>query len=295
MEAAIEQVESVRAFNRYYTRRLGILTDRYLGQDRPLAEARLLFEIGEQADVRDLRARLGLDSGYLSRLLRSLEEQRLIRTRAHPADRRVRVAELTGSGLRERADLEARSREGIGELLHQLSAAQRAELIAAQERIRRLLRLATVTVRKVDAGSPDGRGCLRAYAGELAGRFPEGYDDAALTEPGDLTGDEGALLVAYEEERAVGCGAWRRLGPGVAEVRHLWVAGEARGLGLGRRLLESLETEAAGHGMGTVRLGTHAVLTAAIALYRSSGYREIEPYDRSPYNQLAFEKALHVS
>ena len=289
MDAAIEQV---RAFNRYYTRRLGILTDRYLGQDRPLAEARLLFEIGERADVRDLRSRLGLDSGYLSRLLRSLQEQRLVRTHAHPADRRVRVAELTAAGRRERAELETRSREGIGELLEQLSAGQRDQLLTAQAQIRRLLRLAAVTVRSVDAGSADGRHCLRAYAAELAVRFPEGYDDAALTPPADLTGDEGGLLVAYEEEKPVGCGAWRRLGADLAEIRHLWVAGEARGLGLGRRLLDSVTAEAAGHGVTTVRLGTHSVLTEAIALYRSSGYQQIEPYDRSPYNHLAFEKVL---
>jgi len=290
MHAAIEQVESVRAFNRYYTRRLGILTDRYLGQDRPLAEARLLFEIGDRADVRDLRARLGLDSGYLSRLLRALAEQDLVRTRPHPADRRVRIAELTDAGRRERADLEARSREGIGELLAPLSAGQRADLITAQERIHRLLRLATVTVRKVDAGSADGQDCLRAYAAELAVRFPEGYDDAALTRPGDLTGDEGALLVAYEEDRAVGCGAWRRLGAGIAEIRHLWVAGQARGLGIGRTLLGRLEADAAAHSVTTLRLGTHGALAEAIALYRSTGYRQIPPYDSSPYNQLAFEK-----
>jgi ribosomal protein S18 acetylase RimI-like enzyme len=77
-----------------------------------------------------------------------------------------------------------------------------------------------------------------------------------------------------------------------AEVRHLWVAAEARGLGLGRRLLERVEAEAAGRGIAVVRLGTHSALTEAIGLYRSSGYREISPYDSSPYNQLAFEKAL---
>jgi DNA-binding MarR family transcriptional regulator/GNAT superfamily N-acetyltransferase len=283
------QVESVRAFNRYYTRRLGILTDSYLGQDRPLAEARLLFEIGDRADVRELRARLGLDSGYLSRLLRALEGEGLVRTRPHPADRRVRIAELTDAGRHERAELDARSREGIGELLAPLSPAQRAELVAAQDRVQRLLRLATLTVRRVDAASVDGQQCLHAYAAELAVRFPSGYDDTALTSPADLSG---ALLVAYEEELPVGCGMWHRLSDRIAEIRHLWVAGAARGLGLGRRLLSDLESDVAGHGGTVVRLGTHSVLTEAIALYRSAGYREIEPYDSSPYNQLAFEKAL---
>lgn len=292
MDPASEQVETVRDFNRYYTRRLGVLTDRYLGQDRPLSEARLLYEIGDRADVRDLRARLGLDSGYLSRLLRSLQEQDLVRTRAHPADGRVRIAELTDAGRRERADLDARSRAGISELLERLSAGQRRQLIDAQDRIRRLLRLAAVTVRGADAGSADARRCLRAYAAELAVRFPEGYDDAALVDPGELTGDAGALLIAYEEDQPVGCGAWRRLGDRTAEIRHLWVAGPARGLGLGRRLLDSLEAEAAARTVTTLCLGTHRALTEAIALYRASGYEEIEPYDRSPYNQLAFAKRL---
>jgi DNA-binding MarR family transcriptional regulator/GNAT superfamily N-acetyltransferase len=288
----VDQVEQVRDFNRYYTRRIGVLTDRYLGQDRTLSEARLLFEIGDRADVRDLRTRLGLDSGYLSRLLRSLEQQNLVRLHAHPADGRARIAELTEAGARERADLDARSRAGIGELLRPLTGEQRAELVAAQAKVRRLLRLAAVTIDAVAGNDPVGRRCLRAYADELAVRFPEGYDDSALTRPDELVGDAGALLVAREEGRPVGCGAWRRLGPDAAEVRHLWVGADARGLGLGRRLLARLESDARGHGVATMRLGTHRVLTEAIALYRSRGYHEIPPYDDSPYNQLAFEKAL---
>ena len=291
----MDQVELVRDFNRYYTRRLGILTDRYLGQGRTLSEARLLFEIGAGANVGDLRARLGLDSGYLSRLLRALERQGLVRVRAHPSDGRARVAELTEAGARERADLDARSRAGISTLLDPLTAEQRSRLVAAQGEVRRLLRLAAVTVEAVDDGSDVARQCLRAYADELAVRFPEGYDDAVLVRAGELGGlgsDAGALLVAREEGQPVGCGVWQRLGPDVAEIRHLWVGAGARGLGLGRRLLGALEADAAAHGITVVRLGTHRVLTEAIALYRSSGYQEIAPYDASPYNQLAFEKPL---
>jgi ribosomal protein S18 acetylase RimI-like enzyme len=96
--------------------------------------------------------------------------------------------------------------------------------------------------------------------------------------------------VAYEEDLPVGCGAWRRLGDGTAEIRHLWVDGPARGLGLGRRLLREVEEHAHAHAVTTLRLGTHTTLTEAIALYRAAGYREIPPYDPSPYNQLAFEK-----
>jgi DNA-binding MarR family transcriptional regulator/ribosomal protein S18 acetylase RimI-like enzyme len=297
-----EAVDRIRDFNRWYTRRLGVLTDRYLGTDRPLSEARLLYEIGDGSTVRQLRTRLGLDSGHLSRLLRSLEDDGLVRTRPHPDDGRVRVASLTAAGIRERTELDARSRAGIGEWLRPLTAGQRERLVAAQAEVRRLLRLAAVTVTAVPDDAADARWCLAAYAAELAGRFPEGYDESALLRPGELAAGPGGpagpavrpgeFLLARDEDEPVGCGVWQRLAPGVAEIRHVWVAPAARGIGLGRRLLGALEDAAAAHGHHTVRLGTHAALTEAIALYRAGGYREIPPYDASPYNQLAFEKAL---
>jgi DNA-binding MarR family transcriptional regulator/GNAT superfamily N-acetyltransferase len=286
-----DAIDRIRDFNRFYTARLGLLDDHYLGLDRPLGHSRLLWEIGDRAAVRDLRERLGLDSGYLSRLLRALREQGLIRVVPHPADARGRVAELTDAGRRERDALDERSRDSVAALVAGLTPDQRAELVSAQERVRRLLRLATVTIGPVPAGDPAAWRCLRRYAAELAGRFPEGYDEAALTRPEEL---DGSLLLAREADRPVGCGAWVRLSPGVAEVRHLWVAGEARGLGLGRRLLHRLEQDAAAHAVTTVRLGTHAVLTEAIALYRDAGYRPIDGYGSSPYNQMCFEKTVQA-
>lgn len=285
----MDQIELVRDFNRYYTRRLGILGD-YLGQGRPLSEARLLFEIGAGTDLRSLRARLGLDSGYLSRLLRTLSSQGVVEVRPDPADRRVRIATLTEAGVREREELDARARDSVAELLEPLTSAQRERLIEAQGQVRRLLRLAAVVISPVPDDDADGRECLRAYAAELALRFPEGYDPATLIQPGEL--GVGALLLAREEERPIGCGVWQRLSDGVAEIRHLWVCGAARGLGLGRRLLEHVEADAAARGMTTLRLGTHTSLPEAIAMYRSSGYREIPSYSDSQYNQLNFEKTV---
>ncbi|WP_234359485.1 bifunctional helix-turn-helix transcriptional regulator/GNAT family N-acetyltransferase [Plantactinospora sp. BC1] len=288
----LDQARSVRDFNRYYSQRIGLLTDRYLGQDRPLSEARLLYEIGTGATVRDLRSRLGWDSGYLSRSLRSLEGQGLVQLRAHETDGRVRVAEPTDAGSAELAELERRSTAAAGQLLAPLTAAQRAELITAQQRVRRLLRLAAVTVEPTDAGSATARECLTGYAAELSTRFPEGYDSRALADPAELGGTGGAFLVAYEQGHPIGCGGIRTLAPGVAELCHLWVHGDARGLGLGRRLLAELEGEAAARGLHTVRLGTHRSLPEAAALYRSAGYRQIPVYGDSPYNQLCFERRL---
>src|SRR5881275_1724749 len=103
-------VEQVRRFNRLVTERVGALNDRFLGRPRPLGEARLLWEIGlDGCEVRLLRSRLGLDSGYLSRLLRSLEAAALVQVSANPADARIRVARLTSGGRRERAALDKRS------------------------------------------------------------------------------------------------------------------------------------------------------------------------------------------
>jgi DNA-binding MarR family transcriptional regulator/GNAT superfamily N-acetyltransferase len=287
-----DPIERIRDFNRFYTQSLGLLTDRYLGRDRPLGPSRLLWEIRDRTDVRELRDRLSLDSGYLSRLLRTLEQQALVRVVPHPADGRARIAELTDAGHRERTALDDRSRAAISALLSQLSPGQRTQLVAAQDQVRRLLRLATITVTPVAPDDPHAWQCLHQYAAELARRFPEGYDDAALTRPEDL---RGTLLLASENGTPVGCGAWVHLEPGVAEIRHLWVDTQTRGLGLGPRLLNDLEADAAANGIGTVRLSTHSSLREAIALYRRTGYREIDPYSSSPYNQLSFEKLTQPS
>ncbi|WP_250030448.1 bifunctional helix-turn-helix transcriptional regulator/GNAT family N-acetyltransferase [Paractinoplanes maris] len=291
----MDQIERVRDFNRFYTQRLGVLHDHYLGQRRPLGEARLLFEIGDGAGLRDLRTRLGLDSGYLSRLLRALGAEGLVTVGPHPTDGRVRIATLTAAGQRERADLQARSRESVAALLDPLTDAQRERLLAAQSQVHRLIRLATVTLEAVPDDAPEARACLRAYASELDLRFPEGYDTGTLIAPGTLT--EGTFLLAREDGQPVGCGLWQgalsSASPSSrAEIRHVWVSPSVRGIGLGRRLLTALEQDAAGHGVTTVRLGTHPALTEAIALYRACGYREIPSYDSSPYNQLAFLKEL---
>src|ERR1022692_397800 len=104
-------VEPVRRFNRTVTQRIGALSEEYLARSRPLGASRVLWEIGGGADVRAIRARLDLDSGYLSRLLRSLEAEGLVRAQPAPDDHRVRVVALTDAGLAERAELDRRSDE----------------------------------------------------------------------------------------------------------------------------------------------------------------------------------------
>ncbi|MFD1661991.1 GNAT family N-acetyltransferase [Streptomyces caeni] len=287
-----EQVTALRRFNRYFTRRIGVLDDHYLGQDRPLGEARLLYEIGDGAPLRELRGRLGLDAGYLSRMAQALQTQGLVRVSVHPDDSRVRLAELTPAG-RVEVDEQNRRADALAEsLLTGLTDGQRAELTGALGTARRLLRLAAITVEHVDGGCADARACLDAYAADIDARFPEGFDPAALVRPEEVSADAGAFLVAYEEGRPVGCGALRTLEPGVGEIRHVWVHADARRLGLARRILDGLERRAVAHGLDVVRLDTHAVLTEAQAMYRACGYTEIPRYDDNVYAAHWFEKRL---
>src|SRR5687767_12198001 len=157
-------VADVRRFNRTVTAQVGALSDRYLGRDRPLGEARLLWEIGpEGCELRALRARLELDSGYLSRLVRSLEAAGLVTVEPSEADRRTRVARLTPAGRAERELLDARSDDLARSLLEPLTAGQRERLAGAMREVERLLSAALVEIAPADPGHPDARRCLTAY------------------------------------------------------------------------------------------------------------------------------------
>lgn len=289
------QIDQVRRFNRTVTERVGVLHDRYLGRDRPIGEARLLWEIGEQGqDVRCLRERLGLDSGYVSRLLRSLETAGLVTVEPQPQDRRVRTVRLTGKGRAERALLDERSDELAGSLLQPLNTAQRARLVAAMAEVERLLTAATVTLDVVDPDHPDARHCLLAYFAELQERFDTGFDPARslLPDAGELRPPYGLFLVARLHGEPIGC-AGVKLPPGApAEIKRMWVAPQARRLGLARRFLTELEARAARHGCGTVRLDTNKALSAAINLYHSFGFREVAAFNDEPYAHHWFEKRI---
>jgi len=113
--------------------------------------------------------------------------------------------------------------------------------------------------------------------------------------PAEVSGRAGAFFVAHEESHPVGCGALRTLEPGVGEIKHVWVHPAARRLGLARRILTALETEAATRGLTVVRLDTHATLTEAQAMYRASGYREIPAYVDHVYASHWFEKRLRAT
>lgn len=289
-------VARMRRFGRAYTQRVGALETRYLARDRPLGEARVLWEIGDPGrEVRDLRRQLDLDSGYLSRLLRSLEADGLVTVAAGPTDRRVRTVRLTAAGRAERAELDRRSDALAASLLAPLGERERERLVAALDEVERLLEAGSVTIAVVDPDHPGARHTLGAYYDELDRRFATGFDPARArpTPAADMRAPRGALLLASRRDEPVGCGMLRFHGDEPAEVKRLWVDPAVRGLGVGRRLLAALEAHAAANGTSdTVRLDSNAALTEALALYRRSGYREVEAFNDEAYADHWFEKRL---
>ena len=288
-------VKQVRRFNRVVTQRLGALDDRFLATDRPLGEARLLWEIGPDGrDVRSLRADLELDSGYVSRLLRSLESAGLVTVTAGRGDRRIRTARLTRKGRAERDVLDRRSDELATSVLAPLNESQRERLVSAMRDVERLLTAGVVEIRRVDPAHPDAQRCLHAYFAELRERSDRPFDphEGSTAEPHELRPPSGAMLVAYLHGEAIGCGAVKHLPGGPSDVKRMWVAPAARGLGLGRRLLAELEAEAARCGAPAARLETNDALAEAISLYRSAGYEEVPAFNDEPFADRWFSKGL---
>lgn len=288
-----DDITLVRRFNQVMMRRINALHASTLSSDRPLAEARLLLAIGrEGGTVRCLRERLGLDSGYLSRILRSLEQQGLVRSRPDDSDARVRQVALTPQGEAALAALDSRAREQAGLLLEPLSASQRRRLLAAMAEVEGFLRASAVTIELADPAGHEAQACIAAYFDELRDRLDGGFEPSRSTpaDPDGLVPPAGWFLLARAEGRAIGCAALRVTGPAVGEIKRMWVAPSVRGLGIAQRLLDSLERQAVAAGLDTLQLDTNQVLTEARALYARNGYQEIAAYNSNPYAHYWFEK-----
>ena len=287
-----ETTAVLRRFNRSWSQRVGVLDESFLGSGRPLGPSRLLFELGpEGVSVRDLRDRLGLDSGYVSRLLRRLEREGLVLTEVDPQDARRRLVVLTAEGRAARHDLDERSERLATSLVEPLTAGQRSRLTDALDAADRLLRAATTAILPCDPADPAAHQAFSAYYDELARRFPEGFD------PGEESFDEyrppdGGMLLARSDGAPVACGCLQRLDAPSAEIKRMWVHEDWRGAGLGGRMLRALERAAADRGHSVVRLDTNSVLTNAVTMYRNAGYTEIGRYNDNPYAHHWFEKVI---
>jgi DNA-binding MarR family transcriptional regulator/N-acetylglutamate synthase-like GNAT family acetyltransferase len=290
------QIEQVRSFNRTVTRRIGALDDGYLSRGRPLGEARMIFEIGARGgvDLRTLRQKLGLDSGYQSRLLRSLEAQGLVKLRKSADDARSRHVRLTKKGEGEFAAYDALSDRLAVSILTPLGGARRERLLAAMAEVERLLRADLVELALEAPDTPDARWCLTQYYAELAERFESGFDPAQGNElaEAEMRPPAGYLILARVDGAPVGCGVLKHLTTEAGEIKRVWIAPQMRGCGLANKLMDALEAQARSVGFRFVKLDTNRALTEAHALYRKRGYYAIARYNANPYAHHWFEKQL---
>jgi DNA-binding MarR family transcriptional regulator/GNAT superfamily N-acetyltransferase len=278
--------DTLRRFNRTYTQRIGALDESFLGTGRPLGVSRLLFEIGpDGCGVRELRERLDLDSGYLTRLLRRLTDDGLVDLHPDPADGRRRGVVLTDAGRTAWRELEDRSEALARTLVEPLTPRQRDRLVAALHTADLLVRAATVHLREVTPTEPMARQATAHYFAELDRRFPDGFD------PGEPD-HAGTFVVATSDGVPVAYGGVRPIDDETGEIKRMWVHDDWRGAGLGSRMLRHLEDLARRLGHTRVVLDTNGTLLEAIAMYERAGYAPIERYNDNPYAEAWFEKPL---
>jgi DNA-binding MarR family transcriptional regulator/GNAT superfamily N-acetyltransferase len=285
------QVRQVRAFNRFYTRRIGVLEEGLLHSPFSLTEARVLFELaaGEVTDAAGLARELGLDPGYLSRILHGFRRQRLIASRANRHDRRRRRLELTVAGRAAFAELDRRSQEETGALLRPLPPAERDRLLAALQTVERVLGAPpppapTFLLREPRPG--DLGWVVQRHGAVYAAEY--GWDARFEALVAGVVADFVAHFdprrdrgwIAEREGENVGSVFVVRQSDAVAKLRLLLVEPSARGHGLGARLVDECIRFARSAGYRTLTLWTNDVLHAARRIYEAAGFRLVrrEPH-----------------
>ena len=289
MEALHEHadtIQAVRRFSRFYTRWVGVLHDGLLGSPLSLTEGRIIFELAQagESSAAKLGADLGLDAGYLSRILRGFHDRGLIARRPSANDRRQIMLSLTEAGRAIFAMIDARSQADVGARLETLDAARRRRLVAALATAEALLGGAALPEPRVpyllrphrpgDMGWVVHRQAVlyaqeygwderfEALVAEVAAQFIRNFDPKRER-----------CWIAEREGAVVGAVLLVRLSDDVAKLRLLYVEPEARGLGIGRRLVEECIRFARQAGYRRVTLWTNDILVAARRIYQQAGFR----------------------
>lgn len=293
MAAALaDDIAAVRAFNRFYTRRINVLEEAYLGGGFTLGESRVLFELGrtDGLTAKRLGEMLGLDGGYLSRILRRFEETGLALRRSDPCDRRSWTLHLTETGREAFIRVNARSEAETGKLLHNLDPERRTRLTKAMRAVRELLGPdgssagAEVVIRAQRPGdmgwivqrhaelyaAERGWGPLfEALVADVCAEFVRNFDPARER-----------CWIAEQAGERLGCVFLKNGEGGTAKLRMLLVEPSARGAGLGRRLVAECIGFARASNYREITLWTQSVLTPAHRIYAEAGFELVgsEPH-----------------
>lgn len=271
----------IRNFNRFYTRHLGLLGDGYLKTPYSLAQARLIYELAQRPRTRwsELLDRLGLDPGYLSRLLKTLESRRLLTRSVSARDRRVSHLSLTRKGRREFSKLNSRSDSEIGEMLATLDGGAQRRLVAGMNTIRELLSPESPSEIRIRAHQPGDIGWVVARHGEL---YSQEYNWDSTFE-GLVAEIAGKFLRQFDPKREycwiaerngdrLGCIFLVRQSSTTARLRLLLVDPAARGTGLGTRLVKECLAFARRAGYRKIVLWTNDILHSARRIYQREGF-----------------------
>jgi DNA-binding MarR family transcriptional regulator/GNAT superfamily N-acetyltransferase len=294
-----QRIEAVRRFNRYYTRQIGLLDEGFLKSEFTLTEGRIIYELAhhEATTATQLGQELGLDAGYLSRVLRGLEKHGVVRKTASETDRRKNLLSLTERGLEEFARLNAASRSEIEAMLGALPEVDQHRLVQAMDTIERLLgaqpehRVPYI----LRPHQPGDMGWVVQRHGVLYNQ-EYGWDErmealvAAVVADflQDFDPKRERCWIAEREGENVGSVfvARHREREGVAQLRLLLVEPKARGLGIGKRLVQECTRFARQAGYHTLTLWTNSVLHAARRLYQEEGYALV---DETPHQRFGLD------
>ena len=281
MQVSREQVEQVRAFNRDYTRRIGVLSQGLHGSPWSLTQVRVMYEIAHRPAITawELAADLGLDRGYLSRILKQFEARRLLGRAASEGDARRLHLRLTAAGVRVLAPLERRAQQDVRALLNAVDPPRRTALLQAMSTIREAFAPAADAV-VLRAHRPGDMGWVVERHGTLY--FEEyGWNTEFEALVAGITAEfirkfdpaRERCWIAESRGRRVGCIFLVAGDAATARLRLLLVEPDARGLGLGGRLVSECIKFARTAGYERVVLWTQANLTAARRLYEQAGFR----------------------
>ncbi len=284
-----QRAAAVRQFNRFYTRQIGLLADQYLDSPFTLAEARVLYELAQHdpATATDLRRELGLDAGYLSRLLRGFQRRGLLRRQRSPRDRRQSLLRLTAAGRRAFRTINNRSQRRLEAMLAALPVSDQTRLVGAMEAIQALLAAPSAPAARppaylLRAPRSGDLGWVVARHGAL---YAEEYGWDQQFE--GLVADIVAKFVQQHDPQRERCWIAEQAGENVgsvflvqqsetvAKLRLLLVEPKARGLGLGAALVDECLRFARQAGYQQVTLWTNSVLAAARHLYAKAGFKKV--------------------
>jgi DNA-binding MarR family transcriptional regulator/GNAT superfamily N-acetyltransferase len=290
------RIADLRRFNRFYTQKIGVLQEGLLSSPFSLTEARVLYELAreDQLTATQLGKELGLDPGYLSRILRGFERRGLIRRTPSSTDRRLGLLSLTEQGLAAFAPLDALSHDQIGGMLHDLSEHEQTSLVAAAHTIERLLEprsedRAVYLLRPHRAGDmgwiTQRHGALYAQEYGWDMRFEALVAEVAAKFLSNFNPRRECCWIAERDGENVGSVMLVEESSAVAKLRLLLVEPGARGLGIGARLVQECLRFAHQTGYEKVTLWTNSVLVAARRIYEKAGFRLIAAQPHHSFGQ----------